>query len=227
MITLSTQAPFVHSVPDVLRPFRKAGKVDDIFRPRIIGNGIFATATGYGVSFGLGGIDSEGLDRATLNQVSKTIAIANRMLPEECQVFEYLVIARNPTLPARPIADEIVENRQAQERAEFLKANAKFKSVRLMTTLYMPGKVAEETEEFAQNSRSALRQIQHAAVMYEQALKMARIQRLLPDELVQMYSYLLNLDRSLMTHKAAAPALTGKKLGPRSHRHGWRLLTRR
>jgi type IV secretion system protein VirB4 len=212
MITLSTKPPFVHSVPDVLKPFHKAGKVDDIFRPRIVGNGIFATSTGYGVSFTLGGIDSEGLDRATLNHVSKVIAIANRMLPEECIVYEYLITADNPALPARSITDEIVR-RQAQERAEFLKANAKFKSVRLMTTLYMPGKVAQETEDFAQHSRSALRQIQHAAVMYEQALQMARIQRLLPDELVQIYSYLLNLDRSLMTHKAAAPGLTGKKLG--------------
>ncbi len=212
MITLNTKAPFIHTVPDVLKPFRKAGKVDDVFRPRIVGTGIFATATGYGISFGLGGIDSEGLHRATLNQVSKTIAIANRILPEDCLVYEYLMIARNPTLPARPIADEIVA-RQAQERAEFLKANAKFKSVRLMITLYMPGKVAQETEEFAQNSRSALRQLQQAAVMYEQALKVARIQRLLPDELIQTYSYLLNLDRSLMTHKAAAPGERGKKLG--------------
>ena len=61
MITLSTRPPFVQSVPDVLRPFRKAGKVDSIFRPRIVGNGVFATSTGYGVSFSIGGIDSEGL----------------------------------------------------------------------------------------------------------------------------------------------------------------------
>jgi hypothetical protein len=212
MMTLTTNFPFVQRVPDVLRPFHKAGKVDDIFRPRIIGNGIFATSTGYGASFSLAGIDSEGLDRARLNHVSKQIAIANRILPEECQVFEYLITAANPSLPGRPITNEVV-SQQAQERAEFLKANAKFKSVRLIITLYIPGKVTDETEEFAQNSRSTLRQIQNAAVLYEQALKMAKIQRLLPDELVQIYSYLLNLDRSLMTRKAAQAGQTGKKLG--------------
>ena len=76
-----------------MRPFAKAGKVDDIFRPRIMRNGIFATPTGYGVSFSLEGIDSEGLDRLTLDHVSKQIAIANRALPEECIVFEYLITA--------------------------------------------------------------------------------------------------------------------------------------
>ena len=91
MITLSAKPPFVHSVPDVLRPFRKAGKVDSIFRPRIVGNGVFATPSGYGVSFSIGGIDSEGLDRMTLNAVSKQIAIANRSVPEECLVYEYLI----------------------------------------------------------------------------------------------------------------------------------------
>ena len=44
-------------------------------------------------------------------------------------------------------------------------------------------------------------------------LRMARIVRLNPDELVQVYSYLLNLDRSLMTRKAAGPTQSPKKLG--------------
>ena len=50
-------------------------------------------------------------------------------------------------------------------------------------------------------------------MLYEQQLRMAKIQRLLPDELVQFYSYLLNLDRALMTRKAARPGETTKKLG--------------
>jgi len=44
-------------------------------------------------------------------------------------------------------------------------------------------------------------------------LKMAKIQRLLPDELVQIYSYLLHLDRSLLTRKAPQPGHSPKKLG--------------
>jgi hypothetical protein len=71
MLRFSTTKPYIRSVPNAMRPFAKAGKVDDIFRPRILGNGLFATATGYGVSFSLAGIDSEGLDRATLNHASK------------------------------------------------------------------------------------------------------------------------------------------------------------
>ena len=135
------------------------------------------------------------------------------MLPEECLVYEYLITASNQTLPARPISNEIV-SRQAQERTEFLKEKAKFKSIRLIVTLYMPGKVVDEAEEFSQHSRCILRQIQNAALIYEQALRMVKIQRLLPDELVQIYSYLLNLDRSLMTrHKSARPGETKKKLG--------------
>ena len=80
-------------------------------------------------------------------------------------------------------------------------------------TVYLPGKVADDTAEFTENSRSALRNIQNAALVYEQQLRMAKIRRLLPDELVQVYSYLLNLDRSPMTHKAAPAGHTTKKLG--------------
>ena len=99
MITLSAKPPFLQTIPDVMRPFAKAGKVDTIFLPRVLANGIFATPTGYGVSFGIGGIDSEGLDRATLNAVSKQIAIANRTLPAECLVYEYQITAADATLP--------------------------------------------------------------------------------------------------------------------------------
>jgi hypothetical protein len=140
MITLSARWPYIRFLPDALRPFAKAGKVDDIFRPRILGHGLFATPTGYGASFSLQGIDSEGLDRATLDHIAKQIAIANRVLPEECLVYEYLITASNHALPARPITQEAV-SQQAQERTDFLKANAKFKSVRLIVTLYIPGKV--------------------------------------------------------------------------------------
>jgi type IV secretion system protein VirB4 len=212
MMQLSTTWPFLHSVPEVLRPFVKGGKVDAIFRPRVLANGIFATQTGYGVSFSIGGVDSEGLDRRTLDHVSKQIAAANRMLPQECMVFEYLITAHNDELPARPITQEVARQ-QAQERTAFLKANARFKSVRLIMTLYIPGKVSEEAEEFAEKSRSSLRHIQHAALLYEQQLRMVHAQRLTPDELVQIYSYLLNLDRSLMTRKAAKPGQATKKLG--------------
>ncbi|HMF75665.1 MAG TPA: hypothetical protein VK604_08390 [Bryobacteraceae bacterium] len=195
-----------------MRPFVKAGKVDDIFHPRVLANGIFATRTGYGVSFRLGGIDSEGLDRATLDHISKQIAIANRALPEECMVFEYLITVNNPDLPGRHIENEVVRQ-QAQDRAEFLKANAKFKRMQLIVTLYIPGKVDASAEEFTERSRSVLRKIQSAALLYEQQLRMAQIARLNPDELVQIYSYLLNFERSLMTRKAAGPAQSPKKLG--------------
>ncbi len=212
MIQFSTSKPYIRLVPKSLRPFAKAGKVDDLFRPRIWRNGLFATTTGYGASFSIGGVDSEGLDRATLDHISNQIAIANRMLPEDCLVYEYLIATAHHALPGRPIANETVRQ-QAQERTEFLKANAKFKSVRLVVTLYIPGRIAEGVEAFAEHSRSALRQIQNAALLYEQQLKMANIQRLLPDELVQIYSYLLNMDRSLMTLKASQPGRTPKKLG--------------
>jgi hypothetical protein len=142
MIHLSLIEPYIRSTPDPLRPFGKAGRVDDIFCPRILRNSVFATRTGYGVSFSVGGIDSEGLDRDTLNHISKQVAIANRTLPEECIVFEYLITAHNDELPGRPILHDAVRQ-QAQERSDFLKANAKFKSVRLIVTLYMPGKVGD------------------------------------------------------------------------------------
>src|SRR5690348_15803603 len=128
MLSFSTTKPYIRSIPGAMRPFIKAGKVDDIFRPRNLGNGVFATTTGYGVSFSLAGIDSEGLDRTTLDHISKQLAIALRALPEDCLIYEYLVTADSAVLPARPIAQEIVR-RQAAERSEFLKANAKFKSI--------------------------------------------------------------------------------------------------
>jgi type IV secretion system protein VirB4 len=212
MMTFSLTPPFFRAIPDVMRPFVKAGKVDTIFRPRVFGNGVFATPTGYGVSFGIGGIDSEGLNRATLDQISKQIAIANRALPENCTVFEYLITANNDELPGRAITQEVVRQ-QAQERLEFLKANARLRSVRLIVTLYLPGKLEENAEEFSDRTRSALRQIQNAALLYERQLRMAKAVRLNPDELVQIYSYLLNFERPLMTRKAAALQQSPKKLG--------------
>jgi type IV secretion system protein VirB4 len=206
---------FFESVHNPVKPFREAGKVDDIFRPRMLGHGIFTTATGYGVSFSVGGIDSEGLDRETLNALSKQISTANRTLPDDCIVFEYQVTTANENLPARPIRQEIVRQ-QAEERNEFLKANARLRSVRLFVTLYIPGKVADEAKEFAQHSRSALRRLQQAALIYEQQLRLFRVKRLTCDEVVQFYSYLLNLERHLMTPKAGAPGTWPKKLG-RSH----------
>src|SRR3569833_512867 len=140
MITLSLTAPHIRSIPAVMRPFVGAGKVDDIFRPRVLANGIFATATGYGVSFSLGGIDSEGLDRITLDYDSKQIAIANRGLPEDCIVYEYLVSAVADPPLSRPVTNSLVAE-QAEERAAVLKANAKFRTVRLVGTLYIPGTV--------------------------------------------------------------------------------------
>ena len=212
MITFSTRKPYIRSVPKPFQPFVRAGKVDDVFRPRILHNGMFATATGYGVSFSLGGIDSEGLDRETLNDISRQIARANRVLPEECLVFEYLIVAQSDPMPARVIASEPVRQ-QAEARTNFLEAHANFRSVRLVVTLYIPGQVSEDAKEFAQKLRAAVRQIQRAAQLYEQQLRMARIRRLGPDELVQFYSYLLNLDRALITRQAASPGSSPKKLG--------------
>ena len=212
MISFSFTPPFLRSIPAVMQPFVRAGKVDEIFRPRILPNGIFATATGYGVSFSFHGIDSEGLDRITLDYVSKQVAIANRTLPEDCVAYEYLVTAVADSLPARLIVDPLV-TRQAQERSDFLKENAHFRTVRLIVTLYIPGTVSKDAREFTEKSRAALRQIQATALLYEQQLRIAGIKRLSPDELVQFYSYLLNLDRTLMTRHAAKPGQATKRLG--------------
>lgn len=211
-MTVSLQKPFLRRVPDLMRPFAKAGKVDTIFRPRALANGMFATPTGYGASFSIGGIDSEGLDRLTLDHVSKQIAIANRTLPEDCLLYEYLITAKNGELPARPILNDVVRQ-QAQERVEFLRANAKFRSVRLIVAIYVAGKVTGNVQQFAASSRSALRRLQNAALLYERQLRMLNVKRLSPDEVVRIYSYLLNLDRSLMTRKAAPVGQPSKKLG--------------
>jgi type IV secretion system protein VirB4 len=212
IITFSKKSPHIRVIPKEMRPFANAGKVDDIFQPRFLSNGLFATPTGYGASFKVGGIDSEGLDRKTLDQIFQQIAIANRSLPLECMVFEYLVVAAKEEIPGRAIHQEPARQ-HAQDRAGFLKTNAKFKSVELFVTLYIPGKVAKEAEEFSANSQSALKKIQRAATLYERQLRIARLVRLRPDELVQFYSYLLNFERSLTTKKAAKPGEKNKRLG--------------
>jgi len=200
------------SVPSPMKHFTEAGKVDQIFRPRTLGNGMFATTTGYGVSFSVAGIDSEGLDRESLNDLSKQITTANRTLPDDCIVFEYQVTTAKANLPARSITQEVVRQ-QAAERNDFLKENARFRSVRLVVTLYIPGKVADGPKEFSQNSRSTLRRLQQSALIYERQLRLFGVKRLTDDEVVQFYSYLLNFERPLMTSKAAAPGTTSKKLG--------------
>lgn len=198
--------------PEERRFYSEAGKVDDIFQPRMLGDGYFATKTGYGTTFSVGGVDSEGLDRQALDYLAKRIATANRMLPDDCVVFEYCVIAAVDSLPTRPIRQDVVRQ-QALERMEFLKENARFRSVRLFVTLYIPGKVADDAKQFALETRSALHRLQQAAALYERQMSHFRLKRLASDEVVQFYSYLLNLERSLMTQKAAAPGTSPKKLG--------------
>ncbi len=212
MFTFSTSPPYIHRAPEALRAFLRAGSVDDIFRPRVFANGVFATPTGYGVTFSCSGVDAEGVDRETLDYLSKQIAIANRVLPEEVVVMEYLVTTAADPIPARPIVDPII-SAQAKERTDFLAANARFRSTRLFITLYVAGKTTERTEEFTRLSRGVLRTLQNAATVYEQQLRVLGVSRLSPDEVVQFYSYLLNLDRSLMTHRAAPPSHDTKKLG--------------
>lgn len=43
MLSFSTTKPYIRRFPDAMRPFTKAGKVNDIFWPRSLGNGLFAT----------------------------------------------------------------------------------------------------------------------------------------------------------------------------------------
>ena len=118
--------------------------MDSIFRPRILANGIFAINTGYGVSFTLAGIDSEGLDRQTLDLVSKQIADRQpRCCRDDCQLLRIPDYGEERRLPGAADRKKSFVGKR-HERAEFLKDNAKFKSVRLIVTLYMPGKVAEE-----------------------------------------------------------------------------------
>jgi type IV secretion system protein VirB4 len=204
--------PYIQRTPDPLRPFRKAGSASKIFSPRVFANGVFATETGYGMSFLLTGVDSEGLERSTLNYASKQVQTTLRMLPDDCEVFEHMIITHSDDLPGRPIENPVVQ-RQAHDRMKFLKANAKFKVIRLVTTLYIPGKVADDIVDFATNSRSAIRRIQQAGLLFEQKLRFAGAARLSPDEVVQVYSYLLNLDRSLITRRAARPNQPPKRLG--------------
>lgn len=210
--TLSLLPPYIRVTPKVLRPFIKAGKVDEAFRPRVLRDGFFATQTGFGICFQLEGVDTEGLDRTTLNHFSKQIAIANRVLPEECMVFEYLVVLPADAPAERPIDNALV-SQIANERRAFLQETAKFKNVRLVITLYIPGTIAEDAADFAERSRRAVKQIQAAALLYERQFAMARISRLTPDQLVQFYSYILNLDRSLITQVAARGGNPTKKLG--------------
>jgi type IV secretion system protein VirB4 len=202
---------FFQTTPALLKPFKNAGKVSDIFAPRVLANGIFATPTGYGVSFSLGGIDNEGLDRATLDYVSRQITAANRALPEECQVFEYLVVSNADSILGRQIENPLV-SQQAWDRAQFLAEKARFRSVRLIVTLYLAGKVAKTADQFSEETRASVKQIQTAALLYEQQLRAFHVRRLTADQLVQFYSYLLNLDRSLMT-RTAKPGSPARQLG--------------
>jgi len=47
---------------------------------------LFATATGYGVSFGPAGIDSENLDRVTLDDIQANCD-RESVLSEDCVVY--------------------------------------------------------------------------------------------------------------------------------------------
>ena len=221
-IRFSSKAPFLQRVPDPLRLFGKSGSVDSIFRPRVLGNGVFAINTGYGVSFTLAGIDSEGLNRRTLDLVSQQIAIANRVLPPECQLFEYLMTAYSDDIPARPIKQEVVR-RQADERSKFLKEKARFKSIRVMVTLYLPGKVAEDGDDFTQKSRSALRKLQARRAVIRTTTALDRDQTTEPRR-VGTDLQLSPQPRSFAPHaEGGRTRRNSEKAGKSEYRCRWRL----
>lgn len=184
MIRISTIKPYIHIMPNHLKDFIDSGSVDEIFKPVFTNDSIFSVNNGYAVSFSLSGVDPTGLDRLTLDHISNKIAIANKQLPVECILYEYLIITKASKL----VADECISEAATgieRNRTEQLNATSNFKNIELLLTIYIP------------SSQKAAKTLDNAAKTYQAQLSGFGMYRLIENEICKKYSYLLNLEQYL------------------------------
>jgi hypothetical protein len=119
-----------------LKNYREAGPLNEqINLLGFIDDHIFLTKSGdLGVVLSVSGVDYEGLDGNAIDQYTKRLEVAFKVLDDQCRIYQYLFKRKNPRIPYCEYADPVV-NATIRNRIAYFKSKAE--SLYSLTIFYV------------------------------------------------------------------------------------------
>lgn len=111
-----------------LRSYREAGSLNEqINLLGFLDEHVFLTKSGdLGTVLAVSGVDFEGIDSSSVDQCTKRLEAAFKVLDDRCRIYQYLFKRNTPPIPhgeySDPVVSAAIRNRIAyfQNRAEHL-----------------------------------------------------------------------------------------------------------
>ncbi len=119
-----------------LKSYREAGPLNEqINLLGFIDDHVFLTKSGdMGVVLSVSGVDYEGLDGNAIDQYTKRLEAAFKVLDDQCRIYQYLFKRKNPRIPYCEYADPVV-NAAIRNRIAYFKSKAE--SLYSLTIFYV------------------------------------------------------------------------------------------
>ena len=113
------------NVATALRSYREAGSLNEqINLLGFLDDHFFLTKSGdIGAVLSVSGIDYEGLSANEIDQHTKRLEAAFKMLDDQCRLYQYLFKRNDPTIPTREYADLVV-NAAIRNRIHYFQSKA-------------------------------------------------------------------------------------------------------
>ena len=121
---------------NALRSYREAGPLNEqINLLGFIDDHVFLTKSGdLGMVLSVRGVDYEGLDGNAIDQYTKRLEAAFKVLDDQCRIYQYLFKRKNPRIPYCEYADPVV-NAAIRNRIAYFKSKAE--SLYSLTIFYV------------------------------------------------------------------------------------------
>jgi len=109
----------VFRLTKALKSYREAGRLNEqINLLGFIDDHVFLTKSGdLGVVLSVSGVDYEGLDGNAIDQYTKRLEAAFKVLDDQCRIYQYLFKRKNPRIPyceyGYPVVNAAIRNRIA------------------------------------------------------------------------------------------------------------------
>ena len=108
-----------------LRSYREAGALNEqINLLGFLDENLFLTKSGdLGAVLAVSGVDSEGLDASSIDQCTKRLEAAFKVLDDQCRIYQYLFKRNDPPIPHGEYLDPVV-NAAIRNRIAYFKCKA-------------------------------------------------------------------------------------------------------
>ncbi|HKW17583.1 MAG TPA: type IV secretion system DNA-binding domain-containing protein [Terriglobales bacterium] len=113
------------NVATALKSYREAGSLNEqINLLGFLDDHFFLTKSGdVGAVLSVSGIDYEGLSASEIDQHTKRLEAAFKVLDDQCRIYQYLFKCNDPTIPTREYADPVV-NAAIRNRIQYFRSKA-------------------------------------------------------------------------------------------------------